>query len=109
MKIINLKDKFKKLIYSKGTDSYKREIAPYRDWQIIIIIIFAGLSASFVFNVYLSIGINNESYFTTAPRPAGVTTFNEDGLAKVVADINQKATLFEKAQTEVITVVDPAL
>lgn len=103
------KEELKKLTTSKGSDSLKMEITPYRDWRIVVVIFFTGLIGSFGFNIYMSIEINKDSFFATAPKSTGVITFNEEGLAKVVAGLDEKATLFEKVRKEGVAVVDPSL
>lgn len=105
----NWKAEVKKLTYSKGADTLKMEISPYRDWRMVVIMFFIGLVFSFVFNVYMSIEINRDSFFTTGSRSAGSVKFNEQGLAKVVQGLDEKAAIFEKARTEGIKIVDPSL
>lgn len=99
----------KKLTYSKGVDKLKMEITPYRDWRVVVIIFFIALVGSFAFNIYMSIEINRDSFFATAPKTTGVIKFNEEGLAKVIKILDEKEALFEKAKTEGVTIVDPSL
>ncbi|MDO8604263.1 MAG: hypothetical protein Q7K40_02585 [bacterium] len=106
---INWKAELKKITNSKGVDALKLEITPYRDWRIVVAVFFLGLLSSFAFNVYMSIEINRDSFFTTLPKSTGVVRFNEQGLAKVVAGLDEKAAVFEKAVTEGVAMIDPSL
>lgn len=103
------KAEFKKLTVSKGTDALKMEITPYRDWRIVVTVFFIGLVISLGFNIYMSIEINSDSFFATAPKSTGVIKFNEEGLAKVIAGFDEKSALFEKVKKEGVAVVDPSL
>lgn len=103
------KEEFKKLTYSKGTDALKMEIAPYRDWRIVALLFFCALVGSFAFNIYMSIEINSDNFFTAEIKQTGVTKFNEDGIAKIVSGIDEKATRFEKVVKEGVVAVDPSL
>lgn len=103
------KAEFKKLTVSKGTDALKMEITPYRDWRIVVIIFFIGIVASLGFNIYLSIGISSDSFFTTEQKSSGVLKFDEEGLTKVIDAIDKKAAQFEKIRIEGVAVVDPSL
>lgn len=105
----NLEVELKKLTYSKGVDVLKMEITPYRDWRMVVIVFFVGLIASFAFNVYMSIEINRDSFFTTGSKNTGGVKFNEEGLAKVVQGLDEKQAIFEKARTEGVGMVDPSL
>lgn len=98
----------KRLSVSKGSDHTKMEITPFRDWRIIVTLFFVGLLVSIGFNFYMSIEINRDSFFTTAPKSGEVVVFNKDGLSKVLAALAEKEALFEKARTEKSTVVDPS-
>lgn len=101
--------KFKKISSSKGSDPMKMEISPYRDWRIVAMSFFAGLVVSLGFNIYMSIEINRDSFFTATPKSGEEISFNKEGLAKVLAVFAEKEALFEKAKTEGVTVVDPSL
>lgn len=103
------KAEFKKLTASKGVDALKMEITPYRDWRIVMIVFFIGLVASLGFNVYMSIGISSDSFFTTELKASGVLKFDEERLAKVIAGLDEKQALFEKARTGGVAVVDPSI
>jgi hypothetical protein len=109
MKKIDWKAEFKKLTYSKGVDPQKMEITPFRDWRVVVIVFFGGLAVSLSFNIYMSIEINKDSFFATAPKSSGVVKFNEEGLAKVIVGIDEKAARFEKAKAEGVAIVDPSL
>lgn len=109
MKKINLEAELKKLTYSKGTDALKMEITPYRDWRIVVIVFFVGLIASFSFNLYISININRESFFDVPMRSGGVTKFDEEGLAKTITTMDEKAIRYEAAKNGPMTLVDPSL
>lgn len=102
-------DWINKLSFSKRNDALKMEVTPYRDWRIIVLIFFAGLVASVGFNIYMSIGINRDSFFSAAPKTADVVKFNSEGLAKVIAGIDEKAARFENAKIEGVAVVDPSI
>ncbi|OIP65324.1 MAG: hypothetical protein COV32_01910 [Candidatus Yonathbacteria bacterium CG10_big_fil_rev_8_21_14_0_10_43_136] len=103
------KAEFKKLTYSNGSDALKMEITPYRDWRILTILSFVGLVLAGGYNVYVIIQINRDSYYVAQPKSTGVANFNEEGLAKVITSIDEKATNFENAITETRTAVDPSL
>lgn len=109
MKKIDWKAEFKKLTTTKGSDPLKMEITPFRDWQVLVIVSSVALLASFGYNLYVSIEINRDSFFNAAPKSTGVIKFNEDGLAKVIVGIDEKAARFEKIKTEGVDVVDPSL
>ncbi|OHA80075.1 MAG: hypothetical protein A2747_00425 [Candidatus Yonathbacteria bacterium RIFCSPHIGHO2_01_FULL_44_41] len=105
----NLEILLKKFTKSRGVDALKMEITPYRDWRMVVIIFFVGLVVSLGFNIYMLTEINRDSFFITAPKVIGVVKFNEEGFAKVVMDINEKAARFEKIINEGAAVVDPSL
>lgn len=105
----NWKEEFKKLTYSKGSDPLKMELTPYRDWRILVIIFFFGLIGSLGFNIYMSIGINQDNFFVSSAKSTGVIKFDESGLNNLMVKIDQKSALFEKVKTEGVAVVDPSL
>lgn len=100
---------FKKHSSLKGADSTKLEITPFRDWRIVAVTFFVGLALSVGFNVYMSIGINRDSFFTATPKNGETVTLKKDDLAKVLAGFAEREALFEKAGTEKSAVVDPSL
>lgn len=100
---------FKKLFSSKGSDPTKMEFTPYRDWRIVAMSFFAGLVASLGFNIYMSIEINRDSFFTATPKSEEEVALNKEGLEKVLADFAEKEATFEKAKTEGVAVADPSL
>ncbi len=103
------KAEFKKLTYSKGVDKLKMEITPYRDWRSVVIVFFIVLVSSIWFNTYVFIEINRDTFFTVTPKSSGVVKFNEEGLAKVIAGLDEKNAIFEKAKNEGVVIVDPSL
>ena len=100
---------FKKLFASKGSDPLKAEPTPYRDWRIIVLSFFAGLMVSLGFNIYMSIEINRDSFFTTTPKVEQGVVFNSEGLTTVLGALAAKEAAFEKLRTEGVSVVDPSL
>lgn len=109
MDLKNLKKELQKLATSKGSDPSKTEITPYRDWRIVVIGFFVGIAASFGFNIYMSIEINRDSFFSGAPTPTQGTLFNREGLARVLNNLSQKEAVFERVKIEGVHVVDPSL
>lgn len=103
------KAEFKKLTYSKGVDALRMEITPYRDWRIVVILFFIALVSSIAYNTYVFIEINRDTFFTAAPKSSGVVKFNEEGLAKVIAGLDEKEAIFEKAKNEGAAISDPSL
>lgn len=101
--------KLKKMFSNKGADPLKIEITPYRDWMVLVIIFFVGLIASFGFNIFMSVKINSDNFFTVAPVSEGSASLNKNGLAKILAEFTEKEKLFEKIRTEGVPVVDPSL
>ncbi|MBI5078212.1 MAG: hypothetical protein HZB11_02515 [Candidatus Yonathbacteria bacterium] len=99
----------KKLSFSKGADTFKMEITPYRDWRVLAGVFFVGLVVSLGFNIYMSVEINSDSFFTTVPKNGDGVELNKDGLANVLADFADKKAIFEKVKTEGVSVVDPSL
>lgn len=97
------------LFSSDGADSSKMEITPFRDWMVIIAVFFGGLAVSVGANIYMSVEINKDSFFTTAPKGGESVTLNKEGLSNVLSGLAEKEFLFEKARTEKSTVVDPSL
>lgn len=100
---------FKKITKSKGADPLKQEPTPYRDWRILVSIFFVGLVVSMAFNIYMSVEINRDSFFTVASKSTGVAKFNEDALVKLITRLDEKALLFEKAKKEGVSAVDPSI
>ena len=100
---------FKKLTASKGVDQFKVEPTPYRDWRLLVLSFFTLLVVSVGFNIYMSIEINRDSFFTTTPKIEEGTVFNSEGLTAVLADLATKEATFEKLRTEGVVVVDPSL
>ncbi len=103
------KAEFKKLTYSKGVDVLKMEITPYRDWRTVVILFFTALVSSIVYNSYVFIEINRDTFFTAAPKSTGVIKFDEERLTKVVAGLDEKSALFEKVKNDGVAIVDPSL
>ncbi len=101
--------KLKGLSSSKGVDPTKMEIAPFRDWRIVAMSFFAGLVVSLGFNIYMSIEINRDGFFTAASKSGEEVSFNKEGLSKVLAGFAEKEALFEKTKNEGVSVVDPSL
>lgn len=101
--------KIKKLFSSKGSDPMKMEFTPYRDWRIVAMSFFAGLVVSLGFNIYMSIEINRDNFFTATAKSGEEVTLNKEGLEKVLADFAGKEATFEKVKTEGVSVVDPSL
>lgn len=85
------------------------EITPYRDWRILVTMFFVGLVVSIGFNVYMSTEISRDSFFTVTPKAFDGVKLNDDGLAKVIVDIDEKAARFETIKSEGVQVVDPSL
>lgn len=100
---------FKKLTTSKGFDVSKKEPAPYHDWRLLVIGFFVALVLSVGFNIYMSIEINRDSFFTTTPKVEQGVVFNSEGLTWVLQDLASKEAAFEKLKTEGLPVVDPSL
>lgn len=98
----------KKFFSSKGSDPTKMETTPFRDWRIVVVTFFIGLVLSIGFNVYMSVEINQDSFFTTTTKGGEVAALNKSGLTKVLAGFAEKEALFEKARTEKNSVVDPS-
>lgn len=94
---------------TKGVDPSKVEITPFRDWRIIVATFFVSLLLSIGFNVYMSIEINRDNFFTTPVKSTDMEVFNKDGLASVLRALGEKEGLFEKARTERVIVADPSL
>lgn len=100
---------FKKLFSSKGSDPTKMEVTPFRDWRIVVVSFFAGLAVSLGFNIYMSIEINRDTFFTTAPVASEGAVFNKEGLTKVLTGLAEREAIFEKTKKEGTPVVDPSL
>ncbi len=100
---------FKKLTASKGSDPFKAEPTPYRDWRSLVIGFFLLLCLSVGFNIYMSIEINRDSFFTTTPKSEPGVVFNSEGLSAVLGGLAEKEATFEKIRTEGVSVVDPSL
>lgn len=99
----------KKLTTSKGSDPFKVELTPYRDWRLLVMGFFVALILSVGFNIYMSIEINRDSFFTTIPKSEQGVVFKSDGLATVLEALAIKEAAFEKLRTEEVFVVDPSL
>ena len=105
----NWSKEIKKAFSSRGVDPVKMELTPYRDWRILVSTFFVGLLVSFGFNVYISIKIDSDNFFTTAPKSNIGLTLNKEGLTKILTELDEKAALFEKAKTEGVAIVDPSI
>jgi len=105
----NLNALLKKFTSSKGVDTSKMEITPYRDWRIVVSVFFVGLVVSLGFNIYMSTEMNRDNFFVTAPKVSDAMKFNEKGFEEVIVDIDEKAARFEKAKTEGVSAADPSL
>ena len=100
---------FKKIASSKGTDPFKMDITPYRDWRILVAAFSLGLIGSLGFNIYMSLEISGDGFTSEGIAATTVVKFNEEGLKKAITIIDEKEAQFEKVKTEGITVVDPSL
>ncbi|MDD5152588.1 MAG: hypothetical protein PHS95_01120 [Candidatus Pacebacteria bacterium] len=105
----DLTKNFKKLFSSREADSSRAEITPYRDWLIIVIVFFVGIVASVLFNIYLSMQINSDSFSVAGQKNPEGLKLNHKGLTEVLDNFSAKETAFEKLKTEGVTVVDPSL
>lgn len=85
------------------------EVAPYRDWRILVKVFFIGLVVSLGFNIYMWVEISSDNFFTTVPKTPVWVELNKDGLAKTLAELSDKEFTFEKVRTEGVFVVDPSL
>ena len=94
---------------SKGSDPFKKEITPYRDWRILAGVFFVALVASLGFNIYMSIEINGDNFFNVTPVANADVMLNKDGLDKILASFADKAAAFDKTKTGGVPVVDPSL
>lgn len=101
--------KLKKISTSSGVDALKMEITPYRDWMILVSIFFIGLIGSFGFNIYMSVKINADNFFTMAPKVDEGVVLDKNGLEKILAGFAEKEMLFEKTKVEGVGMVDPSL
>lgn len=99
----------KRIFTSKGVDALKMEITPYRDWRILVSTFFVGLVASFGFNVYMSVKIDSDNFFATTPKGSSGMSLNEEGLKKILAGLDEKGAIFEKAKNEGVAIADPSL
>ncbi len=105
----DLTNAFKKFFTSRGGDALKMEITPYRDWRVVVVVFFLGLTTSLGFNVYMSIEINRDNFFTAESKNGGEVVLNKKGLEKILADLEEKNTVFKKVSTEGLHMVDPSL
>ncbi|MCK9345155.1 MAG: hypothetical protein M0P64_03495 [Candidatus Pacebacteria bacterium] len=104
------KKELKKLTFSRGKDSLRMELTPFRDWRIIVVTFFLSLFLSVGFNIYISSEANRDAFFSAeAKQTVGVIKFNQDALAKVIKEIDDKATRYEKVKTEQMLLIDPSL
>lgn len=99
----------KKLFESRGSDKEKMEITPFRDWRTVVIVFFAGLVASFVWSAYLFVGVNTDSFFKRAEKPAAGATLNHVGLGEIDKRLSESAERFEKILKEGVAVSDPGM
>lgn len=98
----------KEFFSTKGVDAGKVEITPNRDWKIIAICFFTVLVISLGFNIYMSFQINNDSFFTAAPKKYEGVTFNRDGLTAVLSKLAAKEASLSQVSTTTASVVDPS-
>ena len=94
---------------TKGSDSLKIEITPYRDWRVVIIIFFLGIGTSLGFNAYLFIGVNEDNFFGGAIKKEEVVTFNKEKLLTVLETFEKKQEKSEALKKEPTLIVDPSL
>lgn len=106
---IDFKKYFRRTGGSKGSDPQKMEITPYRDWRILVGVFFLGVIVSFGFNIFMSMQISSDSFFTADKKSNSGVVLNKDGLSKTLDELAAKEAAFEKARTETISVVDPSL
>lgn len=109
MNNMNIKNWLKKISFSKGADALKMEITPFRDWRNLVVLFFIWLSVSFIFNIYMSVGVNRDHFFSTPKKINNVTVLDIEGLKTVAGKIDEKAASFEKAKSEKLTTSDPSL
>ncbi|MGB2580353.1 MAG: hypothetical protein WBC83_01545 [Minisyncoccia bacterium] len=106
---MNIKNWLKKISFSKGVDALKMEITPFRDWRNLVLLFFIWLSVSLIFNIYMSIGVNRDHFFSEPKKVNNVAVLDTEGLKMVADQIDEKAANFEKAKSEKLTTADPSL
>ncbi|MEK7460516.1 MAG: hypothetical protein AAB628_03140 [Patescibacteria group bacterium] len=105
----NWSKEIKKILTTKGVDSHKMEITPFRDWKKIATYSFVGLILSLGVNIYMSFQINDESFFSAEKITNEGAIFNSNSLSEVLEDIENREQNFEKIKKEGISVLDPSL
>jgi hypothetical protein len=105
----NLKQRLKRFFATKGSDSQKISITPYRDWRIIVIVFFIGIVVSLGLNVYLFMGVNEDNFFGTTVKREEILKFDKEKLSVVVESFTKKEAAFETLKKSVILLIDPSL
>lgn len=87
----------------------KIEVTPYRDWRIVAFAFFAGIFASFGFNTYLFMGINEDNFFGKTIKGEEGIRFDKEKLSAVLELFKEKETAFEALKQAPASLVDPSL
>lgn len=94
---------------SNEADSAKMEITPFRDWKIILMVSLVGFMVSLGFNIYMSLQLSQEKFFSVKRNVEPGVVFNSYALSLVLENIAKKEGDFERIKIEGVSVPDPSL
>lgn len=85
------------------------EIAPYRDWRIIMSIFFIGMVVSVAFSVYLFMGVRGDTLFSGGVKKDDSVKMDVTKLTKTINMFQARSKQFEELKMATTTLVDPSL
>lgn len=103
------KKELTKMFAARGTDKEKMEIAPVRDWSIIVALFALGFVTSVGFNTALFNRINEDAFLVTTQKKDETMEFDKEKLANVLDFIVKKEAAFESLKRAPSVAVDPSL
>ncbi|MHB8652108.1 MAG: hypothetical protein ACYC8S_03150 [Minisyncoccota bacterium] len=108
MNFFSIQKLFKRPQHVFADDPSKIVLTPYRDWRLIVICFFILLIAVVAAQVYLSISLEQDTFFSPSTSSSSMT-FDRDVLVRTVQFYDANAAEFETVKSTPKDLVDPAV
>ncbi|HEC30528.1 MAG TPA: hypothetical protein ENI66_00750 [Candidatus Yonathbacteria bacterium] len=106
----NLKNIIKKFSFTQGKDKLKKQMHPYRDWGMLLLLFSVFLIISAVVNMYLFILVNKEELFVkNQTSEKEVEMLKVEELRNMIKFFDTRVENFNNISKQKPDVVDPSL